>query len=537
VESWDYIIVGAGSAGSVLAHRLTAHADVSVLLVEAGGSDRSPYVQIPAGIVKVVGNPRFDWCLTAEPDPTRFDKVDLWPAGKTLGGSSSINGMLYVRGAPQDFDGWAQLGNVGWSYADVLPYFMRLEGTALGDAQLRGRHGPQHVAPLRTTHPLADTFKRAALECGLANNPDYNGVTNEGVAAPQVTQAHGRRMSAARAFLWPAMRRRNLHVMTRAVVEELVFDGTRCSGVRILRGTDRIVRTARAEVIVAAGALASPKLLLLSGIGPAAQLSAHGIPVRIARDAVGANLCEHANSLVCADVNTRTYNAELHSIRAGWHLANWLLFGRGPATSPYPHAVAFMRSSPQEPRPDLQMMFGPFAFSFDERGVIPYTKPSVSLVVNACYPRTRGRLSLRSRDPRDAPLIAHKLLGDEEDIRRQIAGCRFARRILRAPAFRQHLVREYLPGPAVDTDAQWEDSIRRTSFLGYHPVGTCRMGTDADAVVTPTLQVRGCAGLRVIDASVMPTPIAANTNAATMMIAEKGAEMILADRRRSKVAA
>lgn len=535
MDRWDYIVVGAGSAGCVLAHRLSSDPSVRVLLLEAGPPDRSPYIHVPAAIIRAVGNPALDWCLRAEPDPSRDGKVDLWPAGRTLGGSSSINGMLYVRGAREDFDGWAALGNDGWAYADVLPYFRRLERSEVGEEPLRGKSGPMHVSRLRTTHPLGGVFLDAARECGIETNPDYNGATQEGASAPQVTQRRGWRWSSARAYLGTARGRRNLEIRTDTVCEGLEFSGTRCTGVRVRRAGGPVqTLLAEAEVVLSAGSLGSPRLLMLSGIGPGEALQALGIEVRADRAGVGANLQEHPNTPVCASVNVRTYNVEIGSINIVRHLATWLLTGRGPASSPYPHAVAFVRSRPAEPRPDLQMLFGPFAFAFDERGIVPYTKPAVSIVANACHPRSRGRLRLRSPDPSAPPLIEHALLSDDEDLRRQIDACRLARRLLGSRAFAPYVVGEILPGPPTESDADWERHVRRTSFLGYHPVGTCRMGSDPDAVVTPELKVRGASALRVVDASIMPRQIAANTHAATMMIAEKASDLILADRRRSQ---
>jgi choline dehydrogenase len=537
MDHWDYIIVGAGSAGCVLANRLSADGQSRVLLLEAGPADRSPYIHVPAAIIRCVGNPALDWCLLAEPDPSRHGKVDLWPAGRTLGGSSSINGMLFVRGAREDYDGWAALGNAGWSWNDVLPLFRRMETSELGDSAWRGREGGMQVSRLRTTHPLGRVFVEAAQQCGIAFNGDYNGAAQEGVAEPQVTQRGGWRWSAARAFLRPAQGRPNLRIETGSVCEALLLEAGRCQGVRVRRADGSVFEhRSRGEVIVSAGTLGSPKLLMLSGIGPAAALQSLGIAVAHELSAVGANLQEHCNSLVCADVNVRTYNVETSGPRMLRHVVHWMLTGRGPASSPYPHGVAFMRSRPEEPRPDLQMLFGPFAFDFDERGIIPYTKPAVSFVVNACHPESRGRLRLRSADPRAAPVIEHALLDDAEDLRRQIAGCRIARQILQSPAFRPYVLREFLPGPAVEDDAAFAEHVRRTSFLGYHPVGTCRMGADDAAVVTPELRVRGIAGLRVADASIMPRQVAANTNAAAMMIGEKGADLLLAERRQSRAA-
>lgn len=528
VTVWDYLIVGAGSAGCVLANRLSADGKANVLLLEAGGSDRSPLVQIPAGITRAIGNPRFDWRHLAEPDPSRHGKVDLWPAGKTLGGSSSINGMLWVRGAREDFDGWAALGNRGWSYAEVARYFQRAEQTEFGDAAVRGRSGPMHVAPLRTTHPLAAVFRAAATECGIEANADYNGLEQAGVAVPQLTQHWGRRWSTARGYLDPVRARPNLCIETRVAVASLLFDGRRCRGVRGRRDDGTPVEFAAATVIVSAGTLGSPALLLRSGIGPGADLSALGIPVIADRADVGANLQEHANSLVSADVNVSTYNVENSGWRAGLHLLRWLLTRRGPVASPYPHAVCFVRSSAAEPIPDLQMLFGPFAFGFDEKGVIPYDRPAVTVVVNACRPRTRGRVSLRSPDSEAAPRIEHQLLADAEDLRRQLAGARLARRLLASAAFRPWVTAERLPGPGIQSEEQWLEYLRSTTSLGYHPVGTCRMGVDPGAVVSPELEVNGVQNLRVVDASIMPRLIAANTNAATIMIAEKASDLLLA---------
>jgi choline dehydrogenase len=527
VQEWDYIIVGAGSAGCVLANRLSADPAHRVLLIEAGGRDWSPYIHVPAAIIKAVGNPALDWCHLAEADDTRGGKVDLWPAGKVLGGSSSINGMLFVRGHPQDFDAWAALGNRGWSFQDVLPYFMRLERTAFGLAECRGRDGPLHVEPLRTRHPLADVFMAALQESGIPLNADYNGFDNEGVAVPQVTQRRGARCSASRAFLWPIRKRANLEVMTSAQAERLLFEQRRCVGVQVRRGGESRALRARREVILAAGALGSPKLLMLSGVGPGAQLAAHGIALVADSPGVGENLLEHPNGMVSVDVNVSTYNTEVNSWHIVKHMANWLLFRRGPATSPYPHAVAFIRSRPEKPRPDVQVLFGPYAFALTEAGIVPYLKPAVTAVLNPTHPRNPGRLRLRSADPAAPPIIEHRLLSSVDDIAELTAACRLMRQAFRNPAFQPYVVQERLPGPEVERDDEWADYLRKVAFLGYHPVGTCRMGVDERAVVGPDLRVRGVEALRVADASVMPTLISANTNAATLMIGERAADLVL----------
>ncbi|MCB2107859.1 MAG: GMC family oxidoreductase N-terminal domain-containing protein, partial [Rhodobacteraceae bacterium] len=381
LPAWDYVVIGAGSAGCALAGRLSENPANRVLLVEAGGWDFSPYIHIPAAIIKAVGNPKLDWCYLAEPDPTRGGKIDLWPAGRVMGGGSSINGMLYVRGAAHDFDAWAAQGCDGWSAADVLPVFKRMETFTGGNSRVRGQDGPLHVSYLRSRHPLADVFIDAAQERGLARNPDYNGSDQEGVSLPQVTQKTGRRFSAAQAYIWPVRNRPNLEIWTNAQCLRLAFDGKRCTGARVRRGGAEIEVQARREVIVSAGAIASPKLLMLSGIGPAADLARHGIAPVADLKGVGANLREHAEGMVSVDVRERTYNVEINSPRIALHLLNWLLFRRGPATSPYPHAVAFFRSTPDKPKPDTQAMLGPYAFSFSEAGIVPYLKPAVSAAV------------------------------------------------------------------------------------------------------------------------------------------------------------
>lgn len=526
-EDWDYIIVGAGSAGCVLANRLSADPSHRVLLIEAGGADISPYIHVPAAIIRCVGNPTLDWCLLAEPDSSRNGVVDLWPAGKVLGGSSSINGMLFVRGQPADFDAWSRMGNHGWSYEELLPYFRRMETTSFGDPIVRGRAGPMHVSRLRTRHPLGEVFAAALQDLGLPHNMDYNGRDNEGVAEPQVTQKRGARFSASRAFLWPVRSRSNLRIEKRTRCLRLTFADGRCTGAEIQCGNDVRKVRARREVILSAGTLATPKILMLSGIGPGAQLQEHGIGVRVDSPAVGENLLEHPNALVSADVNVPTYNVAINSASIARHMANWLLFRRGPATSPYPHAVAFFRSHPDKPHPNLQALFGPYAFAQTEHGIVPYLKPAVTAVVNTTHPRNPGRIRLRSADPESAPIIEHRLLESAEDIAELTAGCRLMRLVFQSSNFKPYIVGERMPGPGVQSDDEWAEYLRRTTTLGYHPVGTCRMGADAHSVVTPSLAVRGVEGLRVADASIMPTLISANTHAATMMIGERAADLAL----------
>jgi choline dehydrogenase len=523
---YDYIIIGAGSAGCVLANRLSEDGTKSVLLIEAGRRDTSPYIHIPAAIVKAIGNPALDWMHLTEPDVSRGGRVDLWSAGKGLGGSSSINGMLYVRGAAQDYDAWAELGNCGWSAADVAPLFRRMERTAFGADQVRGRDGPMSVEGLRSRHPLGVAFEAAAVEAGWRANKDYNGREQEGVGAPQITQRRGARWSAARGYLNPVRGRRNLTILTGGFVERLTFEGKRCTGVR-LRGRGDVVG---GETTISAGAMGSPRLLMLSGIGPGEELTTLGIKVVHDNPHVGRNVQEHPHTAISHDVTMRTYNMEINGPRVPLHLFNWLVFRRGPVTSPYPHAVGFFRSSPALDAPDLQLMFGPFAFGMSPEGVVPYRKPAVTSVIALSYPKSMGQISLRSADP-EAPLrIDHRLLDHPDDVAALVRGLRVVRDVYRQPAMARHVVGERLPGADQDSDAHLEAYIRATSNPTNHPIGSCRMGS----VVNAQLRVMGVEGLRVADASVMPRHVSGNINAAVMMIGERASDLIRADGAPSK---
>lgn len=523
-QPFDAVIVGAGSAGCALAARLAEDPRRRILLIEAGARDTHPAIHIPAGIVRLIGNPRFDWAHIAEPDPSRGGRIDLWPAGKVLGGSSSINGMLFVRGAAADFDGWAAAGNPGWSHADLLPLFRRMERTGFGTDGQRGRNGPVHVEPLRTRHPIGMAIEQACAEAGLPLNPDYNGAEQDGAGAPQVSQHRGRRWSAARAYL--ARRPRNLELWTHARVRRILLEGRRATGLLVQhRGAERTL-SAR-EIILAAGTLGSPKLLMLSGIGPAAELQAHGVPVRLAQPMVGRNLAEHPMASLSWTVRGRTYNQLIHSPRLPLLLLDWLVRGRGAATSPYPHAVAFLRSGPAASHPDIQLMMGPFAFDVSSAGVQPFRGPAITVIAALNYPRGRGSLHLRSADPDAPPVIRHALLGHPDDVARLTAAARRVRAIMAMPALASHVVAERLPGPHCQSDADWEAHLRATTILGNHPIGTCAMGPEG--VVDHRLRVRGIAGLRIADASIMPAPISGNTNAASIMIGEKTADLVRAD--------
>lgn len=536
MERYDYIIVGAGSAGCVLASRLTESGRHTVLLLEAGPSDLSVWIQMPIGYGKTFHDPRVNWMYWSEPVPGLADRTVYCPRGKVLGGSSSINAMVYSRGHPGDFDDWAAMGNPGWHWPAVLRAYRKMEDHALGAGPWHGAGGPVHVTDIaRAAHPLSHAYLRAGEQAGLAFNPDLNGATIEGVGLYQITTRNGLRLSAARAYLWPARRRPNLRIATQALATRILLEGRRAVGVEYRRRGRTAAARAGREVILAAGAINSPQLLQLSGIGPPEALRACGVEVRHASPAVGRHLQDH----ICYDhvyrANRPSLNEELlpwrGRLRAG---LRYILTRGGPLSLSVNQGGGFVRLRPDRPRPDLQLYFSPLTYERTPPGkralMKPDPFPGFCTSASPCRPTSRGHVRIRSADPDEAPLIQPNLLSTESDVADALAGARLLRRLAATPSLASVIEAELKPGPDVESDEELIADIRQRSYSVFHPVGTCRMGPDpAEAVVDHRLRVHGIAGLRVIDASVFPAITSGNTNAPVMAVGEIGAERVLED--------
>jgi choline dehydrogenase len=527
-QSHDYIVVGAGSAGCVLANRLSANPDNRVLLLEAGGSDINPWIHIPVGYFKTMHHPATDWCYQTEPDIGIAGRSLQWPRGKVLGGSSSLNGLLYVRGQPQDYDRWAALGNRGWSFEEVLPYFKKSEDQERGADKFHGVGGPQKVSDLRLRRPIADFFIQAATQTGIPFNADYNGAQQEGVGYFQQTAYKGFRWSTAKGFLRPARKRPNLTVQTRAQTMRILFEGNRAVGVEYLQGS-RVQRAmAKAEVILSAGAIGSPQILQVSGVGPGELLEAHGVPLVKELPGVGRNLQDHLQIRLVFRTSQRTLNDEVNNIfKQGWVGLQYLLTRTGPLTLAASQVAIFTRSNPSVERPDIQFHMQPL--SADKPGDGAHKFSAFTSSVCQLRPHSRGYLEIKSKDPLVHPAIHPNYLSDERDHQVAIDGIKTARRIAEAPALAPHIIDEYVPGRRYQSDEELLEAARLYSQTIYHPTSTCKMGHDQMAVVDDRLRVHGISSLRVVDASIMPEIVSGNTNAPTIMIAEKASDMILED--------
>jgi choline dehydrogenase len=527
---FDYVIVGAGSAGCVLANRLSADAKNSVLLLEAGPKDSNIWIHVPLGYGKLFKENTVNWMYQTEPEPELDGRTVFQPRGKVLGGSSSINGLLYVRGQHEDYDRWRQHGNSGWGYDDVLPYFKKAEDQQRGADDFHGTGGPLPVSDLIHADPLSAAFIAAAAETGIPKNPDFNGASQEGAGFFQTTTRRGRRASTAVAYLRPAKGRNNLRVETSALAQRVVFEGRRAVAVEYRTAGSLRTARARKEILISGGAYNSPQLLQLSGVGPADLLRKHGIDVVLDAPGVGRDLQDHMQVRVvmrCAKSITLNdiVNHPVRRILAG---ARYAAFRKGPLTIAAGTSGAFFKTSPRLATPDIQIHFLPF--STDKMGEKLHAFSGFSASVCQLRPESRGSLRIRSADPTAPPEIRINYLSTEVDRTANVEGLKILRKILHAPALSSYVVEEVDPGAKVSSDEALLNYCRARGSTIYHPTSTCRMGSDPLAVVDQRLRVRGMEGLRVVDASIMPDLVSGNTNAATIMIAEKASEMILEDR-------
>lgn len=523
---FDYIVIGGGSAGCVLANRLSENPNNKVLLLEAGGKDKSLFIHMPAGVAELLKGGPYNWQFNTAPEPHLNNRGLYWPRGKVLGGSSAINGMVYIRGHKKDYDDWAALGNPGWSYAEVLPYFKRAMNQERGASEYHGINGPLDVEDPKSEHELFAAFIQAGKEVGIPYNPDFNGEEQEGVGPYQVTIGKGKRASAATAYLHPIMMRANLRIETGSLVSKILFEGRRAQSVRYIQNQKVKEAVAAKEIILCAGTVQSPQILQLSGVGDKDELRHFGIDMVKHLPGVGKNLQDHLDVSIqhfCTKTITLFSQSKFHNKLVT--LLQYLLFKSGPGASNGLEAGAFVKSNPDLDRPDIQYHFIP-AFMLDHAR---QDGPGHGYMLHACQlrPESRGYVSLNSVDPKDPPAIQPNYLSAPKDLEVMVKAVKIARQIFAASSFDPYRGAEYLPGPHIQTDEEIAAFIRQNAETIYHPVGTCKMGQDSESVVDAQLKVHGLQGLRVVDASVMPTLIGGNTNAPTIMIAEKAADMIL----------
>ena len=534
-QSFDYIIVGAGSAGCVLANRLSANSKYSVLVLEAGGSDRKFWIQTPIGYGKTFYNPKVNWMYTTEKAPGLNNQTSYWPRGKVIGGSSSINAMVYIRGQAEDYDLWHKMGNPGWSWDQVLPYFKKSETNSDGADDYRGDRGPLYVNNVSEQyHPLTKTFLEAGQQRGFAYNSDFNGATQEGLGYYQITTKHGTRMSAARAYLSPALKRSNCHLVTNAQVNRILFRNNVAYGVEYKRHGEIHVAQANREVIVCAGAINSPQLLQLSGIGPSKLLNDLNIPIVHAAEAVGQNLQDHLACTHYYRSKVPTLNNQLYPWR-GKLMAGikYLLLRRGVLSLSVNQAGGFIRSNPQQLTPNLQLYFAAITYSTAPSDKRPLMQPDSYAGFLNCVgqlrPASRGHLEIASKDPARHPRIYPNYYSAQEDIVEMLEGVRILRDLAKTPALSAIIEQEQTPGLNIESDDELIDDIKQRSSTVFHPTSTCMMGPEqTQAVVDSKGLVYGVEQLRVVDASIFPTVISGNTNAPVIMVAEKIADLILA---------
>lgn len=531
----DYIVVGAGSAGCVLANRLSADPDIRVVLLEAGGRDWNPWIHIPVGYFKTMLNPSLDWCYKTEPDPGLNGRRLDWPRGKVLGGSSSLNGLLYVRGQPADYDRWRQMGNAGWGWDDVLPLFKRSENNERGRDGFHGDKGPLRVSNMRIQRPVCDAWVAAAQAAGYPFNPDYNGAEQEGVGYFQLTTHNGRRCSAAVAYLNPAKTRDNLQIITRAQVQRIVLEDGRAVGVTYLdRAGRQLQLKCRHEVVLSSGSIGSPHILMLSGIGDPSHLKENGVEVTHDLPGVGQNLQDHLQARLVYKCNEPTLNDEVRSLFNQARIAaKYALFRSGPMAMAASLATGFMKTGDHVETPDIQFHVQPWSADSPGEGVHPFSAFTTS--VCQLRPESRGEIRLAGPDPRTYPTIHPNYLSTETDRQTIVAGVRIARKIAALPPLKSKISQEFRPSRdlAMDDYEGTLDWARNNSSSIYHPTGTCRMGSGPGAVVDDRLRVHGISGLRVADCSIMPEIVSGNTNAPAIMIGEKASDLMIEDRQRA----